>query len=747
MVLTSVMDPGNFSTSSSKLRRSRRLSSTRGLRSYDTQNPKLPPQRQDLNRGPNTGSMAIEPEARKTMNWELNDRISLSSGSSTGIEIRPDTKKGIGFSDRRKTDEESTDPKNQPRPALTSPQANLKKAPRAASKQALELLNVSGFSPPRKQATSHNSGSTMANGLRERSCTDGNVIKSDSKYEIGVPGGECTMLRKKKKPPRPACNQITMTKPSKTSLKNERNDLTGTANRRRWDMSKDKLDKNNDSITKRLELIHDLNQKILANYERFQQKSKRPYGKSIPEVKSNGSPKSRLRQKDPEDSTKRTVLADLKDSCVNKEHIYSEISLQRKTTKCHTIGKDGPQAPVDQDQKEVPIADAKMSGHEFQPSKDRQSVDQAALSTEDRSGGTQNKSKPTVSRALRNLAGAPLARPTKKTPPGRSNENFSLAARPEFRVDTNIPAGVHGESPIKKLRSKFEGARSSAMRQAPAAFRAQSNRRPRNGDSHRRNLDGDGTNTTPDRLENSRLYPDGGARFCSSFKEESEPDGEDEVRSPTGTDVPFNGEDVKNCNGPAGVVRIEVSSGTTGGIDNQSKLLESRRQEILEKEILDNLNETIGRFDNENENENDRTGETYVDEAESSAAGSGSYSTDSIQSTSPTSKPKSPGRAEDTCLPETFNSSWDSGVGVDVGTGNGWVRIHTGIESSLVYLTLDTTAKDVCRDMLLGEDLSLFMQVSARTRFITRTASRTIASTRFSGRVPDSKPEKRLRWN
>ncbi|XP_006608543.2 uncharacterized protein LOC102680832 [Apis dorsata] len=62
-------------------------------------------------------------------------------------------------------------------------------------------------------------------------------------------------------------------------------------------------------------------------------------------------------------------------------------------------------------------------------------------------------------------------------------------------------------------------------------------------------------------------------------------------------------------------------------------------------------------------------------------------------------------------LQETFDSSWDSGVGADVGNGgSGWVRIHTGIESSLVYLTVDTTARDVCRDMLLGDDLSLFMQ-------------------------------------
>ncbi|XP_011506590.1 PREDICTED: PH domain leucine-rich repeat protein phosphatase 1-like [Ceratosolen solmsi marchali] len=67
------------------------------------------------------------------------------------------------------------------------------------------------------------------------------------------------------------------------------------------------------------------------------------------------------------------------------------------------------------------------------------------------------------------------------------------------------------------------------------------------------------------------------------------------------------------------------------------------------------------------------------------------------------------------------DSSWDSGVGgeftggaavksVELAKGSGWLRVHTGIESSLVYLTMETTAGDVCRDMLLSDNLALFLK-------------------------------------
>jgi len=71
---------------------------------------------------------------------------------------------------------------------------------------------------------------------------------------------------------------------------------------RRWTKNKP-----NDSISKRLELIHELNQKILANYERFQQRSKR--------VK---------------DTKEQTIENHIKDN--PEEHVYTEIKRKNKTT-------------------------------------------------------------------------------------------------------------------------------------------------------------------------------------------------------------------------------------------------------------------------------------------------------------------------------------------------------------------------------------------------------------------------------
>ncbi|KAJ8680702.1 hypothetical protein QAD02_016489 [Eretmocerus hayati] len=74
-----------------------------------------------------------------------------------------------------------------------------------------------------------------------------------------------------------------------------------------------------------------------------------------------------------------------------------------------------------------------------------------------------------------------------------------------------------------------------------------------------------------------------------------------------------------------------------------------------------------------------------------------------------------------------LDSSWDdSGVGADeliksingsgsgvgkVDKGSGWLRIDTGIDESLVYLTLETSAADVCRDLLLSDQLALYAKV------------------------------------
>jgi hypothetical protein len=51
------------------------------------------------------------------------------------------------------------------------------------------------------------------------------------------------------------------------------------------------------------------------------------------------------------------------------------------------------------------------------------------------------------------------------------------------------------------------------------------------------------------------------------------------------------------------------------------------------------------------------------------------------------------------------------------GQNNGWVRVFSGLQQqqetkgTLVYLTHNTTVRDICRDLLLTEDISIWMQV------------------------------------
>lgn len=50
-------------------------------------------------------------------------------------------------------------------------------------------------------------------------------------------------------------------------------------------------------------------------------------------------------------------------------------------------------------------------------------------------------------------------------------------------------------------------------------------------------------------------------------------------------------------------------------------------------------------------------------------------------------------------------------------TNNGWVRVFNGLQQqqetrgTLVYLTRDTTVRDICRDLVLTEHVSIWMQV------------------------------------
>jgi len=59
------------------------------------------------------------------------------------------------------------------------------------------------------------------------------------------------------------------------------------------------------------------------------------------------------------------------------------------------------------------------------------------------------------------------------------------------------------------------------------------------------------------------------------------------------------------------------------------------------------------------------------------------------------------------------------GLSPAAGLGNGWVRVFSGLEQqqetrgTLVYLTHGTTVRDICRDLVLTEDISIWMQVTS----------------------------------
>jgi len=241
------------------------------------------------------------------------------------------------------------------------------------------------------------------------------------------------------------------------------------------------------------------------------------------------------------------------------------------------------------------------------------------------------------------------------------NTNFSMAAKENFFYQMDEKT-----QPSKYVKLKNKKGRLS---EESSVFYTNENISPKEIDSIE----------TQDCLENSRLYPES----CNLYNNEPEDDG-----------LKKNAKDVSKID------RSDLREDVETRTPSENAVIDEK---ILENEILENLDETIDKFDSE------RTQLTSGDSNEEK----NSFSTDSIQSGSLSSVKNSKDAVN---LLDTFNSSWDSGVGVDVGNGSGWVRIHTGIESSLVYLTLDTTAKDVCRDMLLGDDLSLFVQVNVSFR-------------------------------
>nr|XP_012227057.1 PREDICTED: PH domain leucine-rich repeat protein phosphatase 1 isoform X2 [Linepithema humile] len=587
MLIASASNNQTIAPSSSvKLRRSRRLSSTRGLKLRTTVNHSNDyPACQDFNQ-----KLGIYPAANKSVdddnsrnrlpiNWEMNERISLSSGSSTGLAIRPDNQKGIEFSENRRREVEGRSKISE----CLERNRGTKLSPLSSDKPTLELMNVSGYpsNVDRKQR-----GCSI-----EIKAANDNVLKSDSKYEIGFLNRN-SATRKQRRQDAPKKDNIDTTK---RRTKN----------------------KPGDSISKRLELIHELNQKILANYERFQQRSKHSKDTKEQAVKSRNKNKI-----DPE------------------EHIYSEIKKKNKTA-CKTS-----------DRKERNVSKQDASN---------QNVCKKDFFKQNTCGSI-NTNKSTFPKDYYNKMGA--KDPAKKEDSSRAaykpnrrivceNANFSMAVKENFSYqDEEAQLSIYSKPRDKKER----------LSEGSSVFYA-------NEDILSMEIE---STAIENCLENSRLYPES----CDLGNNESKDDCPKESAKDDASEIDRI-DVLKDARTRSGDITVE--------------------EKILQNEILEKLDETIDRFDNE------RMQLTPADSSEEKD----SFSTDSIQSRSPSS---AKGTKDAANLQDTFNSSWDSGVGVDVGNGSGWVRIHTGIESSLVYLTLDTTAKDVCRDMLLGEDLSLFVQ-------------------------------------
>lgn len=500
-----------------------------------------------------------------SINWEMNERVSLSSRSSTGLAIRPDGKRGIEFSENRRRNVEG-------RSKIGAECSEREIKSSSSVGPTLELMNVSGF-PGSNVDRKHRGACSI-------DITDENVLRSDSKYEIGILSRDSATSRKQRG--------------QSDTLKKDNSDAT-----KRW---------TKDSISKRLELIHELNQKILANYERFQQRSRRT-----------------------KDAKEQTVKSRVKDKTDAEEHVYTEIKKRHRTScqmrdwkardilKRDTCGKESSKKDASRANKST----FSKGYHERVDTKDR----------------TKKKDK-----SDRKIV--------------RENTNFSMAAKENFLHQADEKTQKYPKSKDKKGRLSKENSIFYANEDVPS-----------------REMESVATGNS---LQNSKLYPES----CNN--------------------------ETKNENL---IEKTENSvSRDRSEIDSQKDAIESRTgsgdaatdEKILECKILEKLDKTIDRFDSE---------ETRLSSGDSNEEGN-SFSTDSIQSRSTKSKEKCTKDAG--FLQDTFNSSWDSGVGVaDLGNGSGWVRIHTGIESSLVYLTLDTTARDVCRDMLLGDDLSLFVQVNA----------------------------------
>ncbi|XP_046588915.1 PH domain leucine-rich repeat-containing protein phosphatase 2 [Neodiprion lecontei] len=581
---------------SPKLRRSRRLSSTRGLVPKNIRELGERDLNQKLGLCPimsvrTTDKKSLD-RGRLSQEWDFNEKISLSSGSSPRIDLR------AGFE---------------------------------LAKDSARLAELRGEGKNSSQWYVNRTACKDSRVIQE------NVIKSDSKYEIGVPK-ESGKVPGKTKVQRNRESE-TAGSSSKTMQRSSRDGEKTTGTKSRSKVSKDKIEKANDSISKRLELIHELNQRILANYEKFQQKSKRSHSKSSKDSKEA----LRGLRRDSEVSGRKPA-ENL--STVSKELIaYSQVTKTRQKT-----------------------IDPTRDTQDFQ----RQKSDTSKF-TFSRDYCERLVSKLDKPETNRKKGRAPV--PPKKQPSNPKtlrdvNENFSMAPRANFYQPQNLPEVC--EPSFKVTRKPHS--------------------------------------TVSSHTERKKLSKDNGSRFCL----EEEKDKKKMITVPKVNPVLSTESALKDArqgelHEPKCVPVLTKSENVSSGMSDHIRRISERPDDgetILEKRILDDLNRTISKFDVETD-----TPQVSVTESQSSTGKTESFSSDSIESgSSPSTKMKNGSFDSSCCHVEPFNSSWDSGVGGDVCGGSGWVRVHTGIESSLVYLTLETTAKDVCRDMLLGEDLSLFVQ-------------------------------------
>lgn len=583
---------------SSKLRRSRRLSSTRGLKRVAV--------------GASWNEEGIETRSGKTsaatMNWELNERISLSSGSSPGLEVRPDARRGIELSGNRKKGD----------------------AWSWRNGTGLELMNVSGFQQQQQQ---HQQGEQDKRRGRDTSWPieadsterreKGGVIKSDSKYEIGmIPGSEPGSSGKWGKQRR---QQVSSSVGGSSKSRKSKGEKEGE---RKWVGGRKKTEKTNDSISKRLELIHELNQKILANYERFQQRS-RSKSHGAKEGKCEGSRSKKEQQQGGNGRGRGSGTDEGASREARKEEEEEDVEAkQRKSSSSSRGAKPAQRSCKDQDScpRERKV---------------------------DASNKKQQSSKPSSSSSS--------SCSSSKSRTFRDNDNFTMAARPGFCE----------EAEDKKEAEYCSGSLRNEERKSVFY-------------STRRDKD-DREDT--DRLGSSRLYPE----RCNDRSNEARTDDLEEISRSEEAKIERGISKERD--------RSAIDEIPRGGCEE--RLLDGEEEGREEEESAWERRRKATSATGKKKKRRDKLGS----EGLASESGGGGCSA--------TSGGEPMTGAKVARLQETFDSSWDSGVGVDVGNGgSGWVRIHTGIESSLVYLTVDTTARDVCRDMLLGDDLSLFMQVS-----------------------------------